>query len=59
MQMDFVLLNFSGSGQTPIGVLVTNSVTNAPNNTYSTYVTYRGILIGGLRRLQNANTGFK
>ncbi|XP_070685938.1 cobalamin binding intrinsic factor-like [Pempheris klunzingeri] len=48
----------AGSGQTPINVLVTNSVTNSPNKTYSTYVVYRGILLGGLRRLQESNTGF-
>ncbi|XP_070762553.1 cobalamin binding intrinsic factor-like [Enoplosus armatus] len=47
------------SAQTPIGVLVANSVTNPPNQTYSTYVVYRGILLGGLRRLQDSNTGFK
>ena len=47
------------NGQTPISVLVSNSVTNCPNKTYSTYVAYRGILLGGLRRLQDSNSGFR
>lgn len=50
---------FSANGQTPISVLVSNSVTNCPNKTYSTYVAYRGILLGGLRRLQDSNSGFR
>ncbi|XP_051253734.1 transcobalamin-1 [Dicentrarchus labrax] len=48
----------ASSGQTPISILVTNSVTNSPNQTYSTHVVYRGILLGGMRRLQESNTGF-
>ncbi|TKS88070.1 hypothetical protein D9C73_022194 [Collichthys lucidus] len=42
--------------QTPITIRVTNAVTPSPNKTYSTY--FRGILIGGLRRLQNISSCF-
>ncbi|XP_044058826.1 transcobalamin-1-like [Siniperca chuatsi] len=49
----------TSSDQTPISVLVTNSVSHSLNKTYSTYVVYRGILLGGLKRLQSSNTGFK
>lgn len=52
-------LFLSGSDQTPITVRVTNSVTPTPDKTYSTYVVYRGILLGGLRRLQESEKGFK
>ncbi|XP_023145073.1 transcobalamin-1-like [Amphiprion ocellaris] len=45
-------------GNTPITVLVANSVTNPPNQTYSTFVVFRGILLGGLTRLQASNQGF-
>lgn len=48
----------SGFGQARITVLVTNSVTNSPNHTYGTYVYYRGILLGGLRRLQDSDSNF-
>ncbi|KAI3354656.1 hypothetical protein L3Q82_019148 [Scortum barcoo] len=44
--------------QTPISVVVTNSITKSPDRNYSTYVVYRGILVGGLQRLQDSNTGF-
>ncbi|KAK1899563.1 Cobalamin binding intrinsic factor [Dissostichus eleginoides] len=44
---------------TPFSILVSNSVTNAPNKTYSTCVVYRGILLGGMRRLQETNKGFR
>ncbi|XP_054460093.1 transcobalamin-1-like [Anoplopoma fimbria] len=47
------------SNQTPISIHVTNSVTNAPNKTYTTFVVFRGILLGGMRRLQDSNTDFK
>ncbi|XP_029302718.1 transcobalamin-1-like [Cottoperca gobio] len=45
---------------TSISVLVTNSVTSCTaNQTYSTCVVFRGILLGGLRRLQESNEGFE
>ncbi|XP_033968880.1 transcobalamin-1-like isoform X1 [Trematomus bernacchii] len=44
---------------TPFSILVSNSVTNAPNKTYSTCVVSRGILLGGMRRLQETNKGFR
>ncbi|KAM9317593.1 cobalamin binding intrinsic factor-like isoform 1-T2 [Pholidichthys leucotaenia] len=50
--------SFLGPDKTPISVLVTNAITPAPNLTYSTYVVFRGILLGGLRRLQNSSAGF-
>lgn len=34
------------------------TVTNQPTQTYSTNVTYRGILLGGMRRLQKTNQNF-
>ncbi|KAF1393630.1 hypothetical protein PFLUV_G00018040 [Perca fluviatilis] len=43
----------------PISVLVKNSVNQSPNKTYSTSVVYRGILLGGLTRLQKSNKGFR
>uniref|UniRef100_A0A3Q1GLT0 Transcobalamin-like C-terminal domain-containing protein n=1 Tax=Acanthochromis polyacanthus TaxID=80966 RepID=A0A3Q1GLT0_9TELE len=46
------------SGDTPISVLVANSVTPSPDKTYSTFVVFRGILLGGLTRLQASNQGF-
>uniref|UniRef100_A0A3Q3E903 Transcobalamin-like C-terminal domain-containing protein n=1 Tax=Labrus bergylta TaxID=56723 RepID=A0A3Q3E903_9LABR len=47
------------SNVTPISIRVSNSVTNAPNKTYSTHVVFRGILLGGMRRLQRENHCFK
>ncbi|KAM7399792.1 hypothetical protein PAMP_019036 [Pampus punctatissimus] len=44
--------------QIPFGVRVTDNVTNTPDITYSTYVVYRGILLGGLNRLQNSSADF-
>uniref|UniRef100_A0A8C3A2L0 DUF4430 domain-containing protein n=1 Tax=Cyclopterus lumpus TaxID=8103 RepID=A0A8C3A2L0_CYCLU len=46
------------ANQTPISILVSNSVTNAPNKTFTTSVSFRGILLGGMRRLQDSQTGF-
>ncbi|KAM8853776.1 uncharacterized protein ACB058_010188 isoform 1-T2 [Synchiropus picturatus] len=46
------------SGQTPITIRVTDSVTNTPNKTYSTSVKCRGILLGGMRRLQETSSDF-
>uniref|UniRef100_A0A3B4Z4P6 Transcobalamin-like C-terminal domain-containing protein n=1 Tax=Stegastes partitus TaxID=144197 RepID=A0A3B4Z4P6_9TELE len=46
------------SGKTPISVLVANSVTGSPNKTYSTFVVFRGILLGGLTRLQQSDKDF-
>ncbi|XP_035535686.1 transcobalamin-1-like [Morone saxatilis] len=48
----------ANSDKTPISVLVTDSITHTPNKTYSTYVVYRGILLGGLRRLQDSTKDF-
>ncbi|KAJ0063610.1 hypothetical protein NL108_004441 [Boleophthalmus pectinirostris] len=46
------------SSETPITIQVTNSVTKGPKLMYSTYVVYRGILIGAMRRLQDTNNNF-
>ncbi|XP_040025401.2 uncharacterized protein LOC120813816 isoform X1 [Gasterosteus aculeatus] len=46
------------SNQTPISIHVINSVTNTPNMTYSTYVVFRGILLGAMRRLRDSGPGF-
>lgn len=51
------VLTFSGPDGA-ITVLVENSVINSPNKTFGTHVVYRGILLGGLKRLQDSNTGF-
>ena len=50
--------SFSGFDQTPISVLVTDCVTHTPNKTYNTYVVFRGILLGGLSRLQDTTKDF-
>ncbi|XP_039648468.1 transcobalamin-1-like [Perca fluviatilis] len=42
----------------PFSVVVTNSVTPHNPKTYSTYVLERGILLGGLRRLQDCGKDF-
>ncbi|CAB1348541.1 unnamed protein product, partial [Coregonus sp. 'balchen'] len=39
-------------------LVVVNSISNAPNKTYSIDVVFRGILIGAMRRLQETNAGF-
>ncbi|KAM6931854.1 uncharacterized protein PEZ65_007117 [Lycodopsis pacificus] len=46
------------SNQSPIGIHVTNSVTSAPKQTYSTYVAFRGVLLGAMWRLQYSDVGF-
>ncbi|KAJ0000052.1 hypothetical protein NQD34_011894 [Periophthalmus magnuspinnatus] len=46
------------TSQTPISVLVMNSVEPMPEKCYETYVAYRGILLGALKRLQ-FTTDFK
>lgn len=46
------------SDPTNFTIMVTNAVTDSANQTYSTYVVYRGILLGGMRRLQDSNSGF-
>lgn len=48
----------SSEKKIPFTVVVSNSITPGPNKTFNTYVHYRGILIGGLRRLQDSKTGF-
>ncbi|KAJ4935470.1 hypothetical protein JOQ06_017003, partial [Pogonophryne albipinna] len=40
-------------------ILVSNSVTIAPNKTYSACVVCRGTLLGGMMRLQEKNKGFR
>ncbi|KAL6104988.1 uncharacterized protein ACO6RY_06610 [Pungitius sinensis] len=47
------------SNQTPISIRVINSVTNTPNMTYPTYVVFRGILLGAMRRLRDSGPGFR
>ncbi|XP_075993236.1 cobalamin binding intrinsic factor-like [Genypterus blacodes] len=46
------------STQSPISVLVMNSITSAPNQTYSAHAAYGGVLFGALRRLQDSNANF-
>ncbi|XP_068440863.1 cobalamin binding intrinsic factor-like [Clinocottus analis] len=46
------------SSQTSFTIVVSNSVTNAGNKTFSTFVSFRGILLGGMRRLQDKDSGF-
>ncbi|XP_029922089.1 transcobalamin-1-like [Myripristis murdjan] len=36
-----------------------NNVQQTPNKTYSTYVVYRGILLGALKRLQDSDADFE
>lgn len=46
-------------GETPFTILVTDSVTDIPMETYNTSGADGGILLGGMRRLRDSNTGFK
>ncbi|XP_036943208.1 transcobalamin-1-like [Acanthopagrus latus] len=52
------LIAAASSDLTPFTVLVTNSVTPTPCKNYSAAVVFRGILLGGLRRLQNSTKDF-
>ncbi|KAF7645656.1 hypothetical protein LDENG_00200530 [Lucifuga dentata] len=50
---------FMDVDHTPITVVVMNNITELKTcQTYSTYTAYRGILIGGLRRLQESSNNF-
>lgn len=49
---------FLGSDLTPFTVLVANSVKVTPCKNYTTAVVFRGILLGGLKRLQNSTKDF-
>nr|XP_023668850.1 transcobalamin-1-like [Paramormyrops kingsleyae] len=42
-----------------ITMTVYNSITNAPNKTFTTTTAYRGILLGAMRRLSMNNKGFR
>ncbi|XP_055752452.1 transcobalamin-1-like [Salvelinus fontinalis] len=46
-------------GSNPINLTIVNSISNAPNETYSADVVFRGILLGAMRRLQQTNSDFK
>ncbi|XP_073346720.1 transcobalamin-1-like [Pagrus major] len=48
----------TGSDTTPFTVLVTNSVTPTPCKNYNTSVVFRGILLGGMKRLQDSTKDF-
>ncbi|KAL0972892.1 hypothetical protein UPYG_G00196130 [Umbra pygmaea] len=43
----------------PLQLMIVNSISNAPNVTYSTEIMVRGVLIGAMRRLQQSNADFK
>uniref|UniRef100_A0A673ZM36 Transcobalamin-like C-terminal domain-containing protein n=1 Tax=Salmo trutta TaxID=8032 RepID=A0A673ZM36_SALTR len=46
-------------GSKPINLTIVNSIANAPNETYSADIVFRGILLGAMRRLQQTNADFK
>ncbi|KAL7400291.1 hypothetical protein ABVT39_009794 [Epinephelus coioides] len=46
------------TNHTHFTITVMNAVTGSAPKTYSTHVVYRGILLGGMRRLQDSNVGF-
>ncbi|XP_017347045.1 transcobalamin-1 [Ictalurus punctatus] len=43
----------------PISLLVYNSLTNQKNLTFTTDIAYRGILLGAMRKIQEADNDFK
>ncbi|XP_071215546.1 transcobalamin-1-like isoform X2 [Salvelinus alpinus] len=53
------ILTEKAYGPNPIKLTIVNSISNAPNETYSADVVFRGILLGAMRRLQQTNADFK
>lgn len=58
-----LLLNLPGTpapffDKTPFNITVANSVTYAPNQTYPTYTRLRAVLLSGMKRLRDSNSGF-
>ncbi|TNN34683.1 hypothetical protein EYF80_055159 [Liparis tanakae] len=47
------------STERSFSIVVSNSVTNAPSRTFKASVPFRGILLGGMRRLQDSDDGFR
>lgn len=55
----FFVIYHSEKEPAPIDVVVENSLQGTTPVTFSTYVVYRGILLGALRRLMDSNANFK
>uniref|UniRef100_A0A673ZLY9 Transcobalamin-like C-terminal domain-containing protein n=1 Tax=Salmo trutta TaxID=8032 RepID=A0A673ZLY9_SALTR len=53
------ILTEKGYGKKNIELTIVNSISNAPNETYSADIVFRGILLGAMRRLQQTNADFK
>lgn len=43
----------------PISLQIYNSLTNQKNLTFTTEIAYRGILLGAMRKIQEATNDFK
>lgn len=43
----------------PISLLIYNSLTNQKNLTFTTEIAYRGILLGAMKKIQEATNDFK
>ncbi|XP_041734723.1 transcobalamin-1-like [Coregonus clupeaformis] len=53
------ILTEKAYGPNLIELTIVNSLSNAPNETYSADMVFRGILLGAMRRLQETNSDFK